>query len=226
MFKSKLFRSITLAAAALVLASPAAAEPPTASRIDSAPGSVRAGDVEAEDAQERIIQAYTRCLVRSQRSAARRLLDLPYLSREQQRAALRISDPDCLGMSGLTLRLQYAHIVGRLAEAMFAESHASEDVSRFAGLSDEAADAIGLVPRNNAEDLAFCVLRADPQAVRALVASRWDSAEQAASIRRITPHLGPCVVAGETLDLNARSLRLLLATGLYRAVTLTAQPRS
>jgi hypothetical protein len=167
---------------------------------------------------ERELSQYIGCIARTQRGKARRLLELPYLGDEQRRAATDIMLPACVGRAS-QLRFHAPNVVGRIAEVLFLDGHAELDVSRFAGLSDEAAAAAGLAPRNNAEDLALCTLRADPHAVRALIATRWESPEEAAAIQRLIPHLGPCLPAGDTLDLNARALRLLLAVALYRAAT-------
>ena len=167
-------------------------------------------------AAEAVLATYIGCITRNQRGKARRLLELPYLDEAQQRAAREMMIPACLNRDA-RISFRPAHIIGRIAEFLFLERYAEADVGRFAGLTDEAAAAMGLVPRNNAEDLALCTLRADPQAVRALIGTRPDSTEEAAAVRRLVPRLGPCVVEGETLDLNARALRLLLAVGLYRA---------
>jgi hypothetical protein len=166
-----------------------------------------------------LLNTYIGCITRNQRGKARRLLDLPYLGEEQRRLAADMMIAACINRDTRITFLP-ANIVGRIAELLFLERYADLDLTRFAGMSDETAEAIGLVARNNAEDLALCTLRSDPQAVRALVGTRRDSAEEAAAVQRLVPLLGPCLSAGETVDLNARALRLLLAVGLYRAATI------
>jgi hypothetical protein len=113
-------------------------------------------------------------------------------------------------------------IAGRVAQFFIQENYADADVARFAGLSDEAAGQLDLNPRNNAEDMASCILRRDPRAVRALLDTPSDSAEEAAAIRPLLPHLAPCTAAGETVELNHAAIRLLLAAGLYRAFSVTS----
>lgn len=202
----------------------ARAEPPTGSRIDLAPGMPRASDVRDAELRNRYADAYAGCVARSHRRLAEALLAQPYLSQQQHRIALEISDAGCLGAGTTQLRYAAARLVGRIAQFFIHERYANADVARFAGLSDEAAAQLGLAPRNNAEDMASCVLRRDPQAVRALIDTAWESPGEAEAIRRIVPHLGPCAAAGETLDLNPAAVRLMLTTGLYRALSITAAP--
>ena len=211
-----IFRRLCLAFLLFASTGQAWAEPPPGSLISRRD---EAGTELDRDEAERLLQQYIRCVTTSQRGKARRLLELPYLSAGQHRIAADMMIPACVNRD-VRITFRAPHIVGRVAEFLFNDRHAATDLTRFAGLSDEAAQAIGLVPRNNAEDLAFCVVRADPQGVRALIASDWYSEEHDAAIRRLTPHLAPCVAAGETLDLNAQAIRLLLAAGLYRAVTI------
>jgi hypothetical protein len=204
----------------------ASAEPPPGSPSDGARGTPRPSELRIAERRNRYADAYAACVARSHRRLAENMLALPYLSQEQRRIAYELSDPGCLGMGDdrtgdITLRYPVARLVGRIAQFFIRERYANVDVARFGGLSDEAASQLGLVARNNAEDMASCVLRRDPQAVRALIDTAWESPQEAEAIRRIVPHLGPCAAAGETLDLNAAAVRLMVATALYRAFSIT-----
>jgi hypothetical protein len=197
-------------------------EPHPGSLIDRTRGMPRPSELDDAARRNRYAAAYAACVARSHRRLAETMLAQPYLSQEQSRIALQISDSSCLGPGEITLRYPAARLVGRIAAFFILERYADADVARFAGLSDEALAQLGLVPRNNAEDMAYCVLRRDPRAVRALIGTAWESPQEAEAIRRIVPHLGPCAPAGERLDLNAAAVRLLLAAGLYRALSIAS----
>lgn len=197
------------------------AVPPSGSLIDPIPGAPRPGQLTNEEQRNRYVDAYAGCIVRSHRRLAERVLAEPYLSPAQYRLVLAISDPGCLGGGIAQLRYPAPQLVGRIAQVLIRERYAGADIGRFAALSDEAAGQLGLTPRNNAEDMAFCILRRDPQTVRALVETPFGSGEETAAIRRLVPHLAPCAAAGETLKLNQAAVRLLLAAGLYRALSIT-----
>lgn len=211
---SALFASFPLAQARAV--------PPTGTRLDPEhlPPAALMSDAEVRD---RLVEGYAACIVRSHPRLAETMLSQPYLSPAQSASASQISDSNCLGPNEATIRYPAASLVGRVAQILFLQHYAHADVTRFAGLSDEAADQLGLVPRNDAEDMALCILRRDPPAVRALIDTAWGSPEEAAAVHGLMPHLGPCAPAGATLELNAAAVRLMLATGLYRAVSITAQ---
>lgn len=204
----------------------ASAEPHTGSRVDIAPGMPRASELRNAERRNRFADLYAACVARSHRRSAENMLAAPYLGPEQRRIALEIGDPGCLGPNDMDLRYPVARLVGRIAQFFIRERYANVDVARFAGLSDDAATQLGLVARNIAEDMALCVLRRDPQAVRALIDTAWESPQEAEATRRILPHLNPCAPAGETLDLNAAAVRLMLATGLYRALSITSVART
>jgi hypothetical protein len=210
---------------ALLVALPAgvaSAEPPSGSLIDRTPGMPRPSELTDAERLNRYVEAYAACVVRSHRRLVEDMLAESYLSQRQHRIAVEVSDSGCLGAGEVTLRYPAAQLVGRIAQFLIHERYANVDVARFAGLSDDAAAQLGLVPRNNAEDMAFCILRRDPPAVRALIDTPWESPQEAEAIRRIVPHLGPCTAAGQTLELNAAAVRLLLAAGLYRALSITS----
>jgi hypothetical protein len=202
------------------------AEPPTGTRIDLTPGQPRASEVGDAETRSRFADAYAVCVARTHARAAENMLAEPYLSPAQTRIGTQISDSDCLGSNDVSLRYSMQVLVGRIAQIFIRERYANVDVARFAGLSDEAAAQLGLVARNNAEDMASCVLRRDPQAVRVLIDTAWESPQEAEAVRRIIPQLGPCASAGETFQLNATGVHVLLAAGLYRALSITSIART
>jgi hypothetical protein len=198
------------------------AEPPTGTRIDPNVNQPPAWQMSDAVLRDHLVEVYAACLVRMHPRMAEAMLAQPYLSPAQSRLVAEISDDNCLGPNEATLRYQPASLIGRLAQILVLEHFARADVARFAGLSDDAADRLGLAPRNDAEDMASCILRRDPQAVRALIDTPWGSPEEAAAIHGLMPHLGPCAPAGATLALNNAAVRLMLATGLYRALSIVS----
>ena len=81
--------SLSVTAAAAMLASAASAEPPAGSRIDPAPGSVRRQEVEDDGAALRVMHAYALCVARSRPAWAEEMIALPLMSPEQYAAIRR-----------------------------------------------------------------------------------------------------------------------------------------
>jgi len=74
----------------------------------------------------------------------------------------------------------------------------------------------GLTSRDKAVDeMATCVADIDPQGIRKLLATDFESAEERAALRAVVPELGKCLQAGYKLDGNPLGLRTALAEALY-----------
>ena len=199
-----------------------AAEPPIGSLVDPSPGAVTLGDIEARNAPERVSARLAECIARSHRRGAAEMLELPYDSREQSEALLRLLRSECLGQLGqhsLQLRTPRTSFAGRIAEGLLHGVDTEDAQRQLAGMTDEAADQAGLTGRNYVEYLSLCAIRRDPASVAVLLTTARNTPGEAAAARRIVPQFGPCIVSGHTFEFNVRALRAILAVGYYRAVT-------
>ena len=199
----------------------AIAEPETGSRIDTARGSVTTYDIEGEKAAVRVMNKFARCVANRNRARATELLAMPYLSPEQSKriGAFFGGEDTCLGLGDRELRFKAPVVLGGLAEGLILKSYKKSDVLRFAGMTDEAMEAAGLAPRNVPEDFGQCVVRRDPGLAFDLIGSAPASPGEAAAVGKLTPHLGPCLIEGNTLNLTAMAVRSIIAVGLYRMLT-------
>lgn len=181
------------------------------------------GLIERDDQRtaRRVANAYGRCLARNRMRLVETLLAFPPGAREQQRRLLHVSQvtEHCLGSNAVELRIPPMLMVAAMAEWFLLERHRDVDVAAFAGISDEALAAMGAEPRTGHEDIALCVVRADPFAAHAVIAAEPAAVAEEAAVARLAPHLGPCLPAGEEYEFNPGSIRLLAAIGLYRLVS-------
>lgn len=218
--------SLSVAAAAGMLASAAWAEPPPGSRIDSAPGSVEREDVHQQGAALRVMRRYATCLARSRPRWAEAMIALPFMSEDQAAAVQRDQggEEDCMGYSGLELSFRAPVLIGGMAEYLIESRYRAAPLEPVSHLGDADVEARALTPRNGYEDLALCVVRRNPAAVRALLRTPPASAAERAGARDLAPDLGPCVPQGQTIAFDAGALRGLLAVSLYRALAAVASP--
>lgn len=208
------------------LASPAAAQPDTGSRINRAPLAVTSSQLEAENAAIRVMNQFARCVANQRPRAAIALVSLPYLGTEQSASAVKLvgGEEDCLGIGDRELRFKPPLIVGGLAEQLVLANKNKADLNRLSGLTDEALSKSGGAPRTVAEDFAQCVVRRDPKSAADIIRTKPTSKEEAAIIKQVTPHLGPCLISGQTISLTKPAVRSSLAVGLYRLLSVVSQP--
>lgn len=69
---------------------------------------------------------------------------------------------------------------------------------------------------------ADCVVFSDTKAADAILRTQSGSRDEKAIIRQFTPVLGACLAQGSTIELNADSLRSILADGLWMRYVRTA----
>jgi len=65
------------------------------------------------------------------------------------------------------------------------------------------------------DEMAVCTAEVNPAAVRDLLRTMPDSAEELEAAQSLSPTLGPCLPQGATLKANRQSLRAALAEALY-----------
>ena len=76
-----------------------------------------------------------------------------------------------------------------------------------------------LKPLNVSEDFALCVAARNPAAARDLALSEPGSAAETQAVQQVSAHVPPCVNDGEKPTVELQSLRALISTALYRAMT-------
>jgi hypothetical protein len=216
MFKG--FFPILCAATALL---PAAAwgDPPTGSRVDRTPGAVRTPANDEINSQQ-IMRTFAMCVARARPQLAAGVLALPYLSPEQSgRVHDRLGGShDCMGRTAVDLSFRAPSILEGFAAQLVQQRFATADLGPVSAWTDEQVIARGLRPRNGYEDFSLCMVRTQPALIRAYVLTEPGSAEEQASYRQVLPHIGSCVAAGQTLSLDRRGVRSVLAVGLYRVL--------
>jgi hypothetical protein len=91
-------------------------------------------------------------------------------------------------------------------------------MTRLASLPQDASvDRMSL----GIQDFGHCVVVNAWSDARALFRASAGSEEEAATVRRLTPALGPCLTEGATINITRRNLRLLLAEPFYHVLTAT-----
>jgi hypothetical protein len=223
--------AIGLAVAALLLgaAGPAAAQR-TGSRIgrDAEIGS-------AQDAAS-LIQTVANCLADRRRDFVRRWFarlpgtpdEFALVQKEEGDLAIcmesdqLISDGRELSFTPRSLRLPTARaMVARMVAAAPPQSPMAPDsdpwfLPLLSGLPAGAeVDRSGL----GFQDFGHCVATRSWPATLALLASRPDSAEQAAAVRRLMPVLGPCLTEDIKITITPANLRDVLAEPVYHILT-------
>jgi hypothetical protein len=121
-----------------------------------------------------------------------------------------------MGRTGLSMRFPPESLAGAIAEAGIRARFTTTDLAPVAALADEDVGRLGLAPRNGHEELAACIARRDPQAVRALVLTEPATPEERVARRAVMAIVGPCVNQGQSLRVDMVGLRAMVAVGLYR----------
>lgn len=169
------------------------------------------------------------CAARSRpRPWAQVLAEIPGSAAEVEQ--IRIASRDlsgCLGAQAgtadeVSLRFSPTVIRGPMAEALMKRASSGVQMRPFAQPFDMAA-AMSQASSSGATrtavlllEMADCTNQAAPADVAALLNTDAASSEEQAVIRRISPHLGPCVPSGFNFRMNRVSLRSAFAEAAYR----------
>ena len=198
------------------LAAAWAAQPEIGSRIDAGPrGAVTPQEREDQATARRVMRTYAACLLEARPRTAVAIVAAPYGSEEQAAIVRRRVQgvEDCMGRTGLSMRFPSESLAGALGEAGIRARFATADL---AALADEDVARLGLTPRNGYEELAACIARRDPAAVRALVLTEPATPEERAARRPVMANVGACVNQGQSLTFDMVGLRAMVAVALYR----------
>jgi hypothetical protein len=169
---------------------------------------------------ERAANAFARCVADNRSRLARGLLELEYRGEQQtERAGRFISGNEgCMREIGFQLRVDAPTLVGGMAEYFVRAVYGRYDYDALQSIAPDAVAGLGLSPRNLFEHIGQCVARRDPQAARSLVLTEPASDAEAEALEPITVQLSACIPADNTVQLSRRSLRSIVAVGLYRTV--------
>lgn len=209
--------------AALVLPLPAAAQQ-TGTRLNRSAGQAKTANFRDPDSAVRIANQFAQCLARREVRTVKSALDLPLASNEQRRGLYRnvAQYDDCLGNANeewSDLQTPPLLLAGGAAEYFVNTEYKSADLKALSNLSEEALAKSPLKPRTGLEDLGLCLVRRDPTAVRALLATKVTTKAEAAAARAMTPAVGACVAQGQSFSLATPSLRAVVAYAAYRAAS-------
>jgi hypothetical protein len=171
-------------------------------------------DVDSAEERKKL-RRLSACLAEARPRWARKTLSHPYLSDAQAgEAATALSGNDsCIRKPEDEVVFRTSGLVGSLAEHFL---QADIEKADFARLTKALAT---LKPLNVTEDFALCLASRNPAAARDLSLSEPGSAAESEAGRKLTPHIEGCTNPGENLTVDMQSLRALVATALYRGVT-------
>ena len=165
----------------------------------------------AQQAAVSLLNNFARCVARTQAREAQKVLAAPFLSDQQNALAsmhFKGVEP-CWTMVGALQDRPPAGIVGGMAEELYLGHHGKKAVDAV------VAEGAAVTPRVPAEELALCVVRADPKATRAVLDAKPTTPEESKAITAIVPNLGACMPQGVTMTLNKSTVRTLVAVGFY-----------
>jgi hypothetical protein len=179
-----------------------------------------------------ILLKFGQCIYSRRTGVAERFLALPVDSQEYSslHKSLFVTLADsCLEGDG-ELYFTDDLLRGALFEAAYRKKFGKKGPTNFASslktgqletyvqpLSDDARRQLVL------QDMAECVVRADPKAVKLLILSSPESARENEAVRTVTAKISPCLSNGQKAGFSRPSLRAILAEALYRlSVTATA----
>jgi hypothetical protein len=163
--------------------------------------------------------AFAECEYRSHTAGVRNYLALPYDDPAAYRQLKKLAASECLTYGSLTM--PYAVMRG----AMFRAAYRIEFRHPPAQLGEKGVDFSAFVtdatkPASRRYlalmDFAQCVVRADPAGSDAVLRSQVGSSEEKRAVDALVPKLGPCLLAGLTLNTNKGNIEALLSEALYR----------
>ncbi len=219
---------LALASAAL-FAAPAAAAPPTGTRVDlSVPGLSGVHAPMRNESARQGINAFLRCSASIDRPRAVKVLKLAYRSPEQIEAANKFipryqysesGRADCFSRLG-NVELGYDPVVavGTISEFFILNGFDANDVDRITQITADQWQEPELTPSNSSEAFGMCVAQAQPQMIYDLVRSVPDSQDENTAVRQLVPMLGQCLTDGFEANFDVPGLRSVLAFGLYRTL--------
>jgi hypothetical protein len=202
-----------------------------ATLLTAAPADAAKEKAEAEAMGRKVLADYAECVVQAQPSLARKYVLTPVGERMPEDEFRKVMGPRCLGFLRGKLRMRYQQYRAALAERLITVE------LKGRGPIDPAAKPalIWTEPKAPTRDdettregysmavaemymgkLGECIVRANPGAAQALLATKISDAAELTAFRALSPAIPACVPTGETLKLNRATLREAIAISYYR----------
>lgn len=166
---------------------------------------------------EKAVHFFARCTAELRSPVAKKILELPYSSREQQklvRSKVRAGE-ECMDRLGFKLRTDHVPLFGGMAEYYVTDVFPDESIGMISSSIAEKPIA-SPTPRNSAEIFSQCVARKNPREVKDFNSTEPTGEAEKEVLQSVMPLLGQCIPAGENITLDKISLRAMLSFGLYR----------
>ena len=197
--------STLLACAVLLTTGPAVAQASLQPPLDTA-------------AERQALQKLTFCVAEKRPRWARQLISYPYLSDAQADAAAELvsGNDNCQMAREVAVAFRTSGVAGDVAEHFLRGNLVNPDMTRVSAALATAS------PLNVSEDFALCVASRNPAAAFDLVRTEPGSEAEARAGFVLATAVPSCTNPNERLDINLESLRSLVATALYRAVSTLA----
>jgi hypothetical protein len=226
----RLLAALFCAAAALVLATPAAAqdENELGSRVLKRHPASSNG--EPERRATLIWHTFTRCMAEKRGASVRRLLEVENADALQQTMAVlsrevqcNIGGPDMI--TGYSLNAPLDVQRGMYAEALLARMRHPLGLPALARVAVYHSGWNAVSGRSaTVDEMAVCVADTNPGGVEALLATDANSREELAVFGALSASFGPCLVANTQLNATRVGVRAALAEALYHRVMAPAEP--
>jgi hypothetical protein len=159
------------------------------------------------------LHAFAACVARGETRRARDMLAMDYRSREYDAALIALLGAATYCAEQPALSANHRFFAARIAEALLLADIRGSDLARHVAF-DPARPAIQA--RDETELMAICTVRAVPDQVAALFATRPASPDESAAIQALMPQVGQCMTAGATGQFNRAAIRSILDLAAYR----------
>jgi hypothetical protein len=223
-------RTISILLAAMVLAGPAMAEPPTGSRLGN--HTVSGLTMTPRDAAI-ATRAMGACMYNRHEEGARAVLLAPTKAEEEKASKKVTGEVTCFNavFANDMVAERRVTIPHEILRGMLAERALEIAQAQVAMLPSLPLQRIyerswfAVTGRNVAVDeLGACIADINPAGIAALVGAEPESKAESAAFAALNDSLGKCLRAGVRLQANRQSLRAALADALYQRLARPPEP--
>jgi hypothetical protein len=217
--------------AAVMIAGPALAEPPTGSRLGE--GKISGLQQKEEEAADMAFKM-ARCMVQKRSGMVRNYLRATSVDEaEAASSVLMAKGISCLSFVQTSMMSDTAIVSfptdvlrGMLSEAALKDEAREVTALPALPLAKEYARPWFAVSSRDAviDEMAACVADTNPGGVAALLATRAYTNEERTVFGALGPSLGPCLRVGAKLQANRQALRASLADALYQRLHAPVAP--
>lgn len=213
-------RRVLAAAIGVALTAPAAAQNSNGASTEWRTKKVDSRNLARKDAEREMIE-FGRCIANNRYERAKAIVLLQFGSKEQAAAApkaLPWTEDNCLrnGPEKLEIQFRYDVLAGAIAQGLVLRDYPDLGALIAAHPLDPKLEAAALPLLTPGEMFGRCVVQRDPASAAALIAAMLATDEEGAAIAGLRDDLGPCLAAGDKLELTPLSLRNMVGVGAYR----------